>query len=125
MNLLNCEDVVKASRLIENHIKNTPIISNSFINKILNSQVFFKMDSQQVTQSFKARGAFNAVLAYYQKHCKFPKKIVVHLTGVSTGECPDFVAKQILNNYNQMYKEKLYSLLKIIRLIIKLKATLL
>jgi threonine dehydratase len=81
MNLLNCEDVVKASRLIENHIKNTPIISNLFINKILNSQVFFKMDSQQVTQSFKARGAFNAVLAYYQKHCKFPKKIVVQSSG--------------------------------------------
>jgi hypothetical protein len=28
-----------------------------------------------------------------------PNKIVVHLTGISTGECPDFVAKQILNNY--------------------------
>lgn len=28
-----------------------------------------------------------------------PKKIVVHLTGISTGECPDHVANQIINNY--------------------------
>ena len=81
MNLLSYEDVVKASLRIENHIKNTPIISNSQINKILNAQVFFKMDNQQVTHSFKARGAFNAVLAYYQKHSKFPKKIVVQSSG--------------------------------------------
>jgi hypothetical protein len=28
-----------------------------------------------------------------------PKNIVVHLTGISTGECPDHIAKQIADNY--------------------------
>lgn len=28
-----------------------------------------------------------------------PKKITVHLTGISTGNCPDYIAEQIIKNY--------------------------
>ncbi len=39
------------------------------------------METQQKTKSFKARGAFNAILAYQEKHGKLPEKIVVQSSG--------------------------------------------
>ena len=42
---------------IKNQIIQTPLISNDFINKKLNSKVFFKLENLQNTGSFKLRGA--------------------------------------------------------------------
>lgn len=80
-NDLCLEDVKKASRRIKNHIKNTPLISNEIINEKLGAQLFFKMENQQVTKSFKARGAFNAILEYEEKYGHLPEKIVASSSG--------------------------------------------
>lgn len=74
-------DVVAAHNRIKNYIKNTPLLSDEKLNAELGAQIFFKMENQQETKSFKARGAFNAVLAYKEKHGKFPEKIVVQSSG--------------------------------------------
>ena len=74
-------DVLKAHKRIKNYIKNTPLISNEDLNKELQVQIFFKMENQQITKSFKARGAFNAILSYKEKNGYFPKKIVVQSSG--------------------------------------------
>ena len=42
---------------IKNQVIETPLISNDYINKKLNSKVFFKLESLQNTGSFKFRGA--------------------------------------------------------------------
>ena len=42
---------------IKNQIIQTPLISNDYINKKLNSKVFFKLENLQNTGSFKLRGA--------------------------------------------------------------------
>ena len=42
---------------IKNQVIQTPLISNDYINKKLNSKVFFKLESLQNTGSFKFRGA--------------------------------------------------------------------
>lgn len=81
MNNLDFDDIAAAHNRIKNYIKNTPLISNEKLDEELGAQVFFKMESQQETNSFKARGAFNAVLAYKEKHGKFPEKIVVQSSG--------------------------------------------
>lgn len=81
MNELNFNDVSKAHQRLKNHIKNTQVISNEKLNEELGAQVFFKMENQQKTRSFKARGAFNSVLAYKEKHGNFPQKIVVQSSG--------------------------------------------
>ena len=81
MNQLTFEHVVKAYDRIKKHIENTPIISNKKLNEELGAQIFFKMENLQKTRSFKARGAFNAILAYKEKHGKFPEKIVVQSSG--------------------------------------------
>ncbi|MDX2082451.1 MAG: pyridoxal-phosphate dependent enzyme [Rickettsiales bacterium] len=78
---LNFLDIIAASKRIKNYIKKTPIISNQRINDELGAQIFFKMDNLQETNSFKARGAFNAILNYQEIHGHFPKKIVVQSSG--------------------------------------------
>jgi threo-3-hydroxy-L-aspartate ammonia-lyase len=81
MNNLSFADVLKARQRLKNYIKNTPVILNEKLNQELGAQIFLKMENQQLTNSFKARGAFNAILAYQEKHGKFPEKIVVQSSG--------------------------------------------
>jgi threonine dehydratase len=81
MNELNFENVKKAVKRIENYIIKTPIISDQKLNKEFGVEIFFKMENQQITKSFKARGAFNAILSYREKYGEFPKKIVVQSSG--------------------------------------------
>lgn len=81
MSELTFDDVLKAHQRLKNHLKNTPLISDQKLNEELGAQVFFKMENQQKANSFKARGAFNAVLAYKEKQGKFPEKIVVQSSG--------------------------------------------
>jgi threonine dehydratase len=78
---LTSDDISAAHFRIKNHIKNTPVISSKKLNEELGAEVFFKMDNQQEAGSFKARGAFNAILTYKEKHGKFPEKIVVQSSG--------------------------------------------
>jgi threonine dehydratase len=75
------ENVVAAHNRIKNYIKRTPLLSNQKINEELQAEVFFKMENQQETHSFKARGAFNAILTYQEKHKNFPPKVVVQSSG--------------------------------------------
>ncbi len=81
MSKLTFEDVFEARERIKKYIVNTAIISNEKLNQELGAQVFFKMENQQVTKSFKARGALNAILTYKEKHGNFPEKIVVQSSG--------------------------------------------
>ena len=74
-------EILLAANRIKNYIKNTPVISDQKLNEELGAQIFFKMENQQETNSFKARGAFNAILSYKEKHGKFPEKIVAQSSG--------------------------------------------
>lgn len=78
---LSFDDVLDAHNRIKNYIENTPVISNKKLNEELGAQIFFKMENLQKTRSFKARGAFNAILGYKEKHGKFPEKIVAQSSG--------------------------------------------
>lgn len=73
--------ILHAANRIKNYIKNTPVISDEKLNQEFGAQIFLKMENQQITNSFKARGAFNAILSYQETHQKFPEKIVVQSSG--------------------------------------------
>lgn len=79
--MLNFDDLIQTEARISNYVKNTPIISNQEINHRFKAEIFFKLDNKQETRSFKARGAFNAVLSFYEKNKKFPSKIVAQSSG--------------------------------------------
>lgn len=67
MNLITKNDLIKAKEALRNKIKRTPIITSSEINDLCGCKVYFKCENFQKTGSFKARGAFNAVIRETQK----------------------------------------------------------
>jgi threonine dehydratase len=90
---LTFNDVVRAHNRIRDHIEYTGIISNKKLDEELGAKVFFKMEDVQKTKSFKARGAFNAILNYKEKHGNFPEKIVVQSSG-NHAQAVAFVGKK-------------------------------
>ena len=93
MHELNFQDILLAQNRIKNHIINTAIIANKNIDELLGAKIFFKMDNRQQTNSFKARGAFNAVLAFKEKNGFFPPKIVAQSSG-NHAQAVAFVGKK-------------------------------
>ncbi len=91
---LGFEDVKKIHKLIEPFIKKTPIVCDKNLNLELGCEIFFKLENLQQTNSFKARGAFAAVLAYKEKHKKLPEKIVVQSSG-NHAKAMAFVGKKL------------------------------
>lgn len=90
---LSFDDVFAAHNRIKNFIKKTPVILSEKLNEELGAQIFFKMENLQETKSFKARGAFNAILSYQEKHKKLPEKIVVQSSG-NHGQAIAFACKK-------------------------------
>jgi threonine dehydratase len=62
-------DEVRAARLRTTaHVRRTPLLRSDRLSETAGGEVFLKLESLQVTNSFKARGALNAVLALRQRH---------------------------------------------------------
>lgn len=81
MSELNFDSINQALTRISGYINHTPIFSSQKLNELLQNTILFKMENQQKANSFKARGAFNAVLAYKEQFGFFPKKMVAYSSG--------------------------------------------
>lgn len=57
---VSCVD--KADKKIRQHIIETPLVKNEVISQKVGSTVYFKYENDQISGSFKARGAFNKVI---------------------------------------------------------------
>jgi threonine dehydratase len=53
-------DVFAARRRIAPHVRRTPLLESTWLSSLGHSQVMLKLETLQVTNSFKARGALNA-----------------------------------------------------------------
>ena len=56
---LSYVDITKAYKKIKNLIIKTPLVTNDYINNLLQAEVYFKLENFQITGSFKLRGATN------------------------------------------------------------------
>ena len=65
---------------IQGYLDNTPIISSSILNQMLNHNIYFKVDALQKTGAFKVRGVLNHLIEL-KNLGKLPKKIVCYSTG--------------------------------------------
>jgi threonine dehydratase len=74
------EIINQAYKRIENYIDNTPLLYSEILNKLMSSNVYFKMDAMQKTGSFKLRGVLNSLLTLKEIR-QMPKKIVSYSTG--------------------------------------------
>ena len=81
MSELSFDSINQALARISGYINHTPIFSSQTLNESLQNTILFKMENQQKAHSFKARGAFNAVLAYKERFGFFPKKMVAYSSG--------------------------------------------
>lgn len=57
------EEVGAARERIRPWVRETPLEHSPYLSKLAGADVWLKMENLQVTQSFKARGAFNALLS--------------------------------------------------------------
>lgn len=76
----NPDIIAKAYKRINSYIHNTPILYSGTLNKMIGSDVYFKMDAIQKTGSFKLRGVLNHLL-FLNENGQIPKKIVAYSTG--------------------------------------------
>jgi len=61
MNLV--EEIEKAAQRIGPHVLETPLFPSSYLSALNHGEVFLKLESEQYTGSFKARGALNKILS--------------------------------------------------------------
>ena len=59
---LNHKSIEEAYNLINKKIIKTPLVSNDYINNLLNAEIYFKHENLQSTGSFKLRGATHKIL---------------------------------------------------------------
>ena len=57
------QEIARAARRIAPHILETPLFHSAYLSEMCDGEVYLKLESEQYTGSFKARGALNKVLS--------------------------------------------------------------
>ena len=57
------QNVIEAEKRIKTHIRETPVEFSPYLSKIGDCNLYLKLENQQLTGSFKLRGALNKVLS--------------------------------------------------------------
>ncbi|MBB3285339.1 MULTISPECIES: beta-hydroxyaspartate dehydratase BhcB [unclassified Rhizobium] len=82
-------DVVAAHTRIRPHIHRTPVLTSSFINSLVGTELFFKCENFQKAGAFKARGASNAVFGLSDEQAA--RGVATHSSG-NHGTCLSYAA---------------------------------
>lgn len=84
------QGVSQAYKRILSHIKRTRLVEDTRLNSTLNSKIYFKCENEQLTGSFKVRGAHNAILQLKDSE----RKVITHSSG-NHGAAIAFVAQKL------------------------------
>ena len=57
------QEIIKAEERIRPYILKTPLFKSVSLSELIKGEVYFKLESEQITGSFKARGGLNKVLS--------------------------------------------------------------
>ena len=60
--MITIEDIKRARERIRSNITTTPLVSAKHLSNLTGASVYLKLESEQVTGSFKARGALNKLM---------------------------------------------------------------
>lgn len=78
---MNLADIFAARRRIAAYIRPTPLVRSPWLSELSHANVFLKLESVQLSSSFKSRGAFNAVSALVERTGAAPKELVTASAG--------------------------------------------
>ena len=62
MTKFDFNNIEKAYSLISSNILKTPLVTNDYINKLTQGNIYFKLENLQITGSFKFRGALHKII---------------------------------------------------------------
>jgi threonine dehydratase len=74
-------DVLRARKRIARYIRRTPLVESAWLSDLTGARVLLKLESLQRANSFKSRGAFNAVLARLERPGAAPAQLVTASAG--------------------------------------------
>ena len=74
-------DVFRARRRIAPYVRRTPLAASPWLSQTASAPVSLKVESLQVSSSFKSRGAFNAVIARMERGGAGPRELVTASAG--------------------------------------------
>ncbi len=74
-------DVLRARKRIAPYIRRTPLVTSPWLSDVAGANVSLKLESAQLTNSFKARGAFNAVIARMERGLTASRQLVTASAG--------------------------------------------
>lgn len=74
-------DALRARRRIAPYVRRTPLVRSTWLSDLAGGDVRLKLESLQVANSFKSRGAFNAVIARLERADGCPRQIVTASAG--------------------------------------------
>ena len=78
---MNLVDVLRARRRIAPYVRRTPLVRSLWLSDLSGGDVRLKLESLQLANSFKSRGAFNAVLARLERPDDAPSRLVTASAG--------------------------------------------
>lgn len=74
-------DVMRARRRIAPYVRRTPLAHSAWLSDLSGARVSLKLESLQISNSFKSRGAFNAVIARLERPGGAPTELVTASAG--------------------------------------------
>jgi len=72
--------ITTAYSRIKPYINETPLLESNTLNKLLNSNLYFKFEGMQKVGAFKSRGALNTLL-HLKEQGKLPQEVVAYSSG--------------------------------------------
>lgn len=74
-------DILLARKRIAPYIRRTPLLRSTWLSDLAHADVFLKIESLQLSHSFKSRGAFNAVIARRERGAANDTQLVTASAG--------------------------------------------
>ncbi|MHA2396567.1 MAG: threonine ammonia-lyase, partial [Candidatus Thorarchaeota archaeon] len=90
--MVSIDDIEQARKRIKGHIKTTPLHHSQHLSEVIEGSVFLKLENEQVTGSFKVRGALNRLMTLTKEESA--KGVITASTG-NHGLGTTFAAKQL------------------------------
>ncbi len=90
--MITLNDIREAQKALKPYITCTPLVHSVYLSRLCSGQVFLKLENQQVTNSFKVRGAFYKLLNLTRKEERMG---IITASAGNHGQAVAYAAKKL------------------------------